>query len=51
MLDAHHRRLAGYPRYGTLLEEALELIQFESIAGWTPYRDAKGRPKDSAWLG
>ncbi len=28
MLDAYERRLAGYPRHGTLLEEALELLQF-----------------------
>ncbi len=38
MLDAHDRRLAGYPKRGTLLEEALELLQFGDIAGWTPRR-------------
>ncbi len=34
MLDAYDRRLAGFPRRGTLLEEAVELLQFGSIGTW-----------------
>jgi len=36
MLDAYERRLAGFPRRGTLLEEAIELLQFGSIGTWIP---------------
>lgn len=51
MLDAHDRRLAGYPRLGTLIEEALELLLWGNLRGWTPKRDKKNRPPDSVWLG
>lgn len=51
MLDAQARRWGGYPRRGTLLEEALELLTYGDIGGWVPKRDAKNRPPDSVWLG
>jgi len=38
MLDAQDRRWAGYRRVGTLLEEAIELLQFGDIHGWRPKR-------------
>lgn len=51
LLDAQDRRWAHYPKLGTLLEEAIELLTFGDIRGWTPKRDAKNRPPDSVWLG
>jgi len=36
MLDCYARRLSGYPKVGTLLEEALELIMFGDLRGWKP---------------
>jgi len=38
MLDAQDRRWAGFPRRGTLLAEAIELLQFGDIGGWMPRR-------------
>jgi hypothetical protein len=37
MLDAQDRRLAGYPKRGTLLQEAIELLQFGAIGNWKPH--------------
>ena len=37
MLDAQDRRWAGYPKRGTLLQEAIELLQFGMIGNWKPH--------------
>jgi len=36
LLDAHDRRLAGFPKRGVLLTEALELLWHGDIGGWRP---------------
>lgn len=38
MLDAQDRRWAGYPRRGSLYQEALELLWWGDIGGWIPKR-------------
>jgi len=37
MLDAQDRRWAGYPKRGSLLQEAIELLQFGMIGNWKPH--------------